>query len=650
MVRRESEAESIETRRLPYLPGLDGLRALAVTAVLLYHADQRWLPGGFLGVEVFFVISGFLITSLLLAEWRERGRIEIGAFYLRRARRLLPALFLLLLGVLAFTAAFAPEEVTELRRDALAAAGYFSNWQLIFGGQSYFESVGRPPLLRHLWSLAVEEQFYLVAPLFLAFGLRLLGRRVTAAVLLAGAAGSAALMAALYDASAGPSRVYYGTDTRATGLLLGAALALVWAPASLEGRRAAWVLDALGAVSLGALAILLFRLDQYDPLLYRGGFVLAGLSTAGLIVAASSPGARAGRLLGWAPLRWAGLRSYAIYLWHWPVFMLTRPELDIALDGPALLAVRLAVTAALAEASYRLVETPVRRGALELAWQALCRGWSGRRWWLRLQWIGAASALLACAAALGVWVMGAQAPSAPPYLAVERVRIEPRSSAPSLATADDDATLPVGPAALLAGPPALVPPAGPVVPAPPTATPGSPVATPTLAPPTPTLPSPPAPVWLPAGYAVAIGDSVMLGAAPELARVMGGLAIDAEVGRQTSAAIDLLRARQAAGQLGELVIVHLGNNGTISAGQFDEMLRVLDGVSLVVVVNVKVPREWEGTNNAVLADGVKRHPNTVLADWHALSSKRPDLFWDDGIHVRPEGAGAYAGVIAAAMN
>jgi peptidoglycan/LPS O-acetylase OafA/YrhL len=232
--------------RLPYLPGLDGMRALAVIAVLLYHAGLPWIPGGFLGVEVFFVLSGYLITSLLLAEWRAKGSVELKLFWLRRARRLLPALYLLVVVTLSYAVLFLPEEVAGLRSDALAAFGYATNWYLIFGHESYFEAVGRPSLLNHLWSLAVEEQFYLVWPVLFWVGIsfgaaRWRHRRVFVGAL-GGAALSVLLLAILYVPGADPSRLYYGTDTRAAGLLIGAALALVWTPGATRrsyptGRR-----------------------------------------------------------------------------------------------------------------------------------------------------------------------------------------------------------------------------------------------------------------------------------------------------------------------------------------------------------------------------------------------------------------------------
>src|ERR671911_529023 len=342
--------------------------AIAVIAVLLYHADLAWIPGGFLGVEVFFVISGYLITALLLAEWRLRGRIDLKIFWLRRARRLLPALYVLLVVTLAFAVVFLPGEVAGLRGDVLAAFGYVTNWYLIFGQESYFEAVGRPSLLQHLWSLAVEEQFYLIWPPILALGLcfgatRLRQRRLLTVVIF-GAVASAVAMALLYTPGADPSRIYYGTDTRATGLLCGTALAFLWSPGDryrpsdarlkLAGRgrfRRRWgwtapfLLDILGFAALGGLVWFCLYLGELQPFLYMGGFALVGLATTATIMAVVHPHTLIGaRLLGSVPLRWIGVRSYGIYLWHWPVFMVTRPELDVPFDGLPLLALRLAAT------------------------------------------------------------------------------------------------------------------------------------------------------------------------------------------------------------------------------------------------------------------------------------------------------------------
>ena len=381
--------------RLSYVPGLDGLRAIAVLAVLLYHAD---LPvwGGFLGVETFFVISGFLITALLLGEWRQQGRISITAFWLRRARRLLPALFLMLAGTLLYTVVLLPRETAEVRGDALAALAYVMNWHLVFSQQSYFDAALRPPLLQHLWSLAVEEQFYLLWPLLFSAGMRYLRAAGFLLATLATVVGSVALMALLYQPGADPSRIYYGTDTRAAGLLVGAALAMIWTPGrapAATSRDVGLVLDGAAVLAIGGLIAAYSSLHEQHPLLYRGGFFLVALCTATVIMAVTHPRARLVQgVLAWQPFRWIGLRSYGIYLWHWPIFMVTRPYLDVPLEGWPLLVLRLAIVVGLAALSYRYVELPVRHGAIQRAWRVLWErrspaSMSRNEQWMERRWL-----------------------------------------------------------------------------------------------------------------------------------------------------------------------------------------------------------------------------------------------------------------------
>jgi peptidoglycan/LPS O-acetylase OafA/YrhL len=653
--------------RLPYQPGLDGLRAFAVFAVLLYHAELRWFSGGFLGVEIFFVISGYLITTLLLEEWRQRGRIDLRAFWLRRARRLFPALYVLLAVTLAFAVLFLPDEVARLRGDALAAVGYVTNWYLVLGQESYFETVGRPSLLQHLWSLAIEEQFYVLWPLLFAvgmsFGIVRWRERRLLLVALVGAVVSALLMATLYSPEVDPSRLYYGTDTRAAGLLIGVSLALVLAPwraGALDhhavvrrrwphnrwlGRlqhRVGWttpiLLDLTGLAALGGLVWFCMWLDESRSFLYQGGFTAVALTTAVLIAVVVHPRARLGvGLLGRQPLRWIGQRSYGIYLWHWPVFMVTRPEVDLSISGLPLLALRLGATLLLASLSYRYVETPIRTGALGRAWKALRESRGARRWQVGFAWAGALGTCAALSVVLGVALTRAQPPPPPSYLSVQAVH----TKAPVTSSETTDAE-------------SLATKAG-------ATEPETSVETPDTKAPdakseaagarTGTAPSN-ARAGAPAseGGVTALGDSVMVGAAGELTRSIGELEIDAEVGRQAPAVIEILNQRRAEGQLGDEVVVHIGNNGTLSAEQFDEMMRALKGVRKVVFVNVKVPRSWEQSNNDVLAEGVRRYPNAVLADWHAASANRPEFFVEDGYHLQPEGQRVYADLIAAQLE
>jgi peptidoglycan/LPS O-acetylase OafA/YrhL/lysophospholipase L1-like esterase len=360
-----------------YMPGLDGLRAVAVLAVIAFHEQLGWAPGGLLGVGVFFTLSGYLITDLLLGQWAARGRIALADFWARRARRLLPALFVMVAVITAWVTLFDRARLSALRGADAAAATYSSNWYLIVKGQSYFARFAPPQPLDHLWSLAVEEQFYIVWPWLLLAGLVLVrkirrGRPGGVAWLalptLALAAGSALAMLALYHPGLDPTRVYEGTDTRAAGLLIGAALAMTWPsrrPA--PGRAARAVLDVAGFAGLAVIALMIWRTGQYSPFLYRGGLVLLSFASAAVIAAVAVPGAITGRVLGCRPLRWLGVRSYGIYLWHYPVIVLTTPANST--ENLVRAAWQTAVTIVVAALSWRFIEEPIRRGALARVWK-----------------------------------------------------------------------------------------------------------------------------------------------------------------------------------------------------------------------------------------------------------------------------------------
>jgi peptidoglycan/LPS O-acetylase OafA/YrhL len=356
---------------LTYRPALDGLRAIAVIAVMLYHGQVAWLRGGFLGVDVFFALSGYLITFLLLVEFRTWGSIDLREFWLRRARRLLPALFLVLIAVAVYGAmAVSPERLGRLRGDAVATLLYVANWRFAATGESYFDQFQEPSPLLHAWSLGIEEQFYWLFPVFLLAWLSL--RRSTrglTVVLLLGAAASTSLMAALYRPGGDPSRIYYGTDTRAAPLLIGAALA-VWSVRHAGRRdtnahrhpRQRWLGEAAGIVGLTGLFLAFTRLSESSSVLFRGGLAAVAVLTS-LVLIATERDTLVNRLLGWEPLRRVGVVSYGLYLWHWPTYLVLSPTRTGA-DGWLLLGLRLAATAVLATASYVLIERPVRQGSL----------------------------------------------------------------------------------------------------------------------------------------------------------------------------------------------------------------------------------------------------------------------------------------------
>jgi peptidoglycan/LPS O-acetylase OafA/YrhL len=351
-----------------YRPALDGVRAIAVAAVVLFHFEFAWIPGGFLGVDIFFVVSGYLITSLMIEEWGRTGGINRRQFWLRRGRRLLPALYLMLFVVCAWAVLFVPDALDRLRSDVVAALLYVTNWWYIIDGQSYFDALGRPPLLQHLWSLAVEEQWYLIWPFVFVFAMRRVAGALDRLVvpLLVAAGASAVWMAILFHATGDINRVYYGTDTHMSGLLIGAAAAMCWRPwrSRIAGHRHLLLVDLAGAAAVAALILIMLRWGSDTLFLYQGGFVLVALLAIVVVAAAVHPGARlfAG-LLSLAPLRWIGMRSYAIYLWHWPVVVIFGAR-DLGWSRPAVLALWTILTLGLAEVSYRFVESPIRHGAL----------------------------------------------------------------------------------------------------------------------------------------------------------------------------------------------------------------------------------------------------------------------------------------------
>ncbi len=410
-----------------YMPGLDGLRAIAVLGVVFYHLKFGWAEGGLLGVGVFFTLSGYLITDILLNQVN-RGGIKLKSFWLARARRLLPGLFLMLIVVMAWVTTIGPHQPGDFRDAELSAVGYFNNWWLIFHDVSYFARFAPPSPLNHLWSLSVEEQFYILWPFLLMAALYLVpeARRKAgprprlAAVTLVAALCSGILMAVLYHPSLDPSRVYYGTDTRALELLVGAALAMVWPSRRLTGRvtpQARRTIDAAGLAGLVVIGVMFWRSNEFSPFIYRGGFAILSVGTALSVAAFAHPASRLGPLVGCRPMRWVGERSYGIYLWTLPIVVLTSPQ---AVHGPNLVRAigQVAAIMAVAELSWRYVENPIRHGALG----RLRAQWKAGRWRRqripREGWVGigvAGVVLIAAAAGLaGVGISSSPAVGAEP--------------------------------------------------------------------------------------------------------------------------------------------------------------------------------------------------------------------------------------------
>jgi peptidoglycan/LPS O-acetylase OafA/YrhL len=584
---------------LARLPGLDGLRGVAVLAVIGYHLNLgNFLPAGFLGVDIFFTVSGFIITALLLQEHARAGRIDFAAFYMRRARRLFPAALVMLLLLVAITPMALPTALPRLAEDLPAAFLYLSNWWQIVAQQSYFEAIEQPRLLQHLWSLAVEEQYYLLWPL-LALGLLNTTGKTGLGFAAAGiAVSSTAWMAWLFVTQidgGDPSRVYLGTDTHLMGLLTGSALAAWWNPWKLR-LTSATSDEVLNLAGTAALAILIWAMaETHEGMagLYQGGFLGAALLTSLVIVASTREGTWVAWMLSTRPMLWLGARSYSLYLWHWPVVIWLKPSPQAdALELTGVHVARLALTLLCAEASYRWVEKPWVAGSSK-AW--------GRRTWIGL---GA----LVC------------------------VNVGVLSFMHSLSSSAQ--TEPLLPAVQATGQ----------------------VPNPRTGLPTPSEPSISAasPKPNPAGSAyqqvTLVGDSVLLGASPYLLRRLPAARVEAKVGRQGSDGLKLVQSLKSEAQLGDATVIHLGTNGYLGEKQFRAMLEQLADRKTVVVLNVYGARRWIGPNNALIAKVSQEFDNVRLVDWHAMGQSNPAYFVQDGIHLSGIGIHAYYQQIRIALG
>jgi len=600
------------SNRLSYITGLDGIRAVAVMAVLFYHANAPWALGGFLGVETFFVLSGFLITSLLFMEWQATGSLSLKNFWLRRARRLLPAVWLLLAILPILAVLFASDALPRLKEDIPAALLYITNWVYIVREVPYFEAFGRPPLLQQLWSLAVEEQFYLLWPLILLFLLRTvknnrIGLLISTSVMIAL---SSIWMAILYRPDADPLRIYYGTDTRAGGFLVGALLAMVWSPRHPLPTSSRRLTEVLGWSGLVALLILYNQLNEFQHFLYRGGILVTALSSALLIIGASSPITRLSKLLETRLLRWIGSRSYSIYLWHWPVFMLTRPGFDLQLPELLMRVGQVTLTFGLAELSYRWIETPVRHhGFRATLWslQGIIKKWSVPRKFGFGAGIVSASLLL-------LW-----------QSSTHQIHNQATDEIPTMSTTSSMNAIYIAPTKQFSA-------STQEVHSLPTDLYSTGTATPSLELPRVTL----------------IGDSIMQGAAPMIEDVLGpDIYIDAARKRRMEDVPALVETLYRERYLSRVVVIHLGSNRPFDDTVFDEVMKELlaHQVERVIFINVHRPIGWEYYINKKFVEDVARWPQAELIDWNRLAQHEQGWFIKDQTHLSYYGSKAYVDAI-----
>lgn len=650
----------IRLQRNTYMPGLDGLRALAVFAVVAFHLNLPFAPGGFLGVTLFFVLSGYLITDLLLSEWAGGKTIDFKVFFIRRGKRLLPSIYFLLICVTAYISFLAPDFLESFKKDFLPAAFSFSNWWFIFNKIPYFKSFASPSLLTHFWSLAVEVQFYLVWPFLLYLLQRFVRRKwlkitVTAAL----AAVSAGLFGVLYEPGGDPGRIYYGTDTRVFSLLIGACMAYILPSAGLakisEKKSVRIVLDIAGLASLPAVLFMCYHFTQYDDFLYYGGMFLFSVISALLVAAAAAPSTITARLFSFSPLRFIGKISYGFYLWQFPVIVITNSKFESSSINILLCLFQVAVTIVLATASYYLIEMPFRKkrilDALRIkSFKGFCR------LCLHMSWQNKTAALLVLALLMTscIGVLHAKAlpgsdtgdlSSVPEQNLVDPPEEIETSVTPPVTDPSPSYTPPTAEPAVWETPGAdATPESTPDTPAPP-ASPSAPAAE---------TSEPPAenaePEIVPSGLCVTvIGDSVGIGITPHLKKYYPNMTLYAEVGQQFYQAKTVVKELLRKNKLESTVIIQLGSNGTVKESHMRELIKLIGSDRKIIFVNTRVPRSWCEGVNKTLEKVSAEYDNTTIADWFGASEGKKEYFYKDGVHTNSVGAPVLAKLIADAV-
>jgi peptidoglycan/LPS O-acetylase OafA/YrhL len=580
-----------------YIPPIDGLRAIAIIAVVLYHLGVAWIPGGFLGVDLFFVISGYVITRLILDSIERSSALDLREFYLARARRLLPGLLLLICSTTIISAIWAPESMRRFLSDIPYVLTGTNNWRLVAKHQDYFEAIGRPPLLQHTWSLAVEAQFYLVWPLILILILRYFGKknitRVALAIALLSGIALFIFSMRVDTASVGRiSHIYFGTDTHSLGLFLGSALAVSWMPQNLSGKitkRAQDFVDGIGIIGfLGLLSTFLF-VTETNPTLYKLAFPLAGIFGCATITSLVHPASRFAPILSSKWLLWIGERSYGIYLWHWVIFQVTRPSVDIAGSIFALDCARILLVLALADISFRWVELPIRSGIIANWFRGMKYRTKRVRNRERTFLVAGVISVLAITSISGAIGLNNGARIARNI----KSQLTLNSTTPSNSLNNPVTTEPAG-------------------------------------------------LWV-------TGDSVILGIRAKLESHSHIALINARVGRQIQELTEVVKADQS--QVPHsIVILDLGNNNHLTEESVVTLMNLLKSQPRIILVNTAVPRVWRADNDRIIAKVVVQYPEATLVDWNMLSVSHPEFFAPDGVHLSDAGSNVYVTAILAALG
>ncbi|EJA1859971.1 acetyltransferase [Staphylococcus pseudintermedius] len=587
-----------------YMPGLDGVRAVAVIAIIIYHLNPQWLSGGFLGVDTFFVISGYLITSLLLTEYHNTGKIELMSFWLRRVKRLIPAVLFLVMGVIVLSLIFMPTEIQKVRADSIAAIFYVSNWWYIMQNVDYFEQFAVQPL-KHLWSLAIEEQFYLVFPIvllsLLSFIRRLKSIRIIFLILLVI---SMIAMMVLYVPNENVARVYFGTDTRIQTLLMGVLLALVWPPFQLKAkvnRQMRTMIDTAGVVGLSILFICFKFVSETNSILYYGGFFL--ISTVTLLVIASSvhPSGYFAKFLGNKVFTFIGSRSYSLYLWHYPIIVLIHHQFVQGQIPPLVYVVEILLMVLMAEFSYKFIEQPFRKEGFNIFAFNHLKNWRSQK--VLRTWLVIILLIPTLLVMVGGFNRFAQKNSTR-VTEVNTEEIDKLITQPlPLPQLEIDGFVVKGNKQKYAS-------------------------------------------WKP----LLIGDSVMVDIGDDFRSFVPKADINGKVGRQLVEATSLAKRQyQSYRDKNDIVVLELGTNGDFTEEQLNSLLEQF-GEADIYLVNTRVPRSYESHVNQVLAKAAKKRANVTLVDWYSRSENHTEYFAPDGIHLQPPGVRALTNSIIQAIE
>lgn len=573
-----------------HISSIDGLRAIAVTAVVLYHLGISWIPGGFLGVDLFFVISGYVITRLILDSINQSSALDLRAFYAARIRRIYPGLIFMIICTILFIGVWAPEAIKRFLADLPFVLTGSMNWSLVARNQDYFESIGRPPLLQHTWSLAVELQYYLIWPLILLAVLKYFGKKNIAriALIIAMVSGIVLFLVSYQLDHANTqqvSHIYFGTDTHSIGLFLGSALAVSWIPQNLSAdieKRAQDVIDAIGVIGLlGLIATFLF-IDEKNANLYQIAFPLAGIFGCLVIISLVHPASRFAPLISSSPFRWIGQRSYGIYIWHWVIFQVTRPSVDLTGETWALYLARVLLVLALADISLRWVEIPFRQGIVQ-------------NWFRGMKYRSAKVKVRQQLSVLASILVVLSVTSA---ISVQAINKGNQISAQLLDQSNyqDIETKDLGDTTGL---------------------------------------------WV-------TGDSVILGIRSKLESREHVSLVNARVGRQAPELLAAIKVDQSAVPESP-VVFNLGNNNALSEQTVIDIFEAVKNQPKIVVVNTAVPRAWKDKNNLIISKVASLYPGVKLIDWDRISKDRPDLFAPDGIHLSPLGSDVYVDLVLTAL-